>query len=336
MQPDRTGRRSTSADLVAVVVLAVVGTAATFVPGLAETPLRVVLSFPLLFLLPGYALVSVVFPGNRQAAAATDDGEESRWDYQWPLADEPDGIERFVIAFGLSVVIVALTGIGLNETEFGVQLAPVLNVVGTFTVVAAVVAALRRRRLSPEDRFVPFANLDVDRVDVRAAVVPSTAGETVLTVLLALGVVLAGVGVFNAATASEPTEATEFFLLTETEDGELVADNYPETWSVNERQELVVGISNKADTETAYTVVVKLQRLSSPESASPVLSETELDRMEVTVGPGERRFRTHAVSTDTVGDDLRLTYLLYRGEPPADPSIETAHREVHLIVDITA
>jgi uncharacterized membrane protein len=279
-------------------------------------------------------LVSLVFPGNRQVA--TTDDEESGWDYQWPLADEPDGIERFVIGFGLSVAIVALTGIGLNSTEFGVQLAAVLNVVGTLTVVAAVGAALRRRRLPPEDRFVPFADLDVSREELRAAVVPSTAGETVLSVLLVLGVVLAGVGVFNAATASQPADATEFFLLTETDDGELVADDYPESWSVNDRQELVVGISNKADTETTYTIVVKLQRLSEPGSASPVLSETELDRLEVTVGAGERRFRTHAVSTDTVGDGLRLTYLLYRGTPPADPSIETAHREVHLIVDITA
>jgi len=37
-----------------------------------------------------------------------------------------------------------------------------------------------------------------------------------------------------------------------------------------------------------------------------------------------------------VGENMRLTFLLYRDSPPQNPSVDTAYREIHLRVNVTA
>jgi uncharacterized membrane protein len=46
--------------------------------------------------------------------------------------------------------------------------------------------------------------------------------------------------------------------------------------------------------------------------------------------------RPHTVTPTLTGERLRLTYLLYRGESPATPTVGNAYREVHLWVNVTA
>jgi uncharacterized membrane protein len=66
-----------------------------------------------------------------------------------------------------------------------------------------------------------------------------------------------------------------------------------------------------------------------------VEGSTELDRYGVALGDNETDRRTVDVRPTTTGERLRLAFLLYRGEPPADPAVETAYRETHLWVNVT-
>jgi uncharacterized membrane protein len=92
-----------------------------------------------------------------------------------------------------------------------------------------------------------------------------------------------------------------------------------------------------------YTVVVELQRVTivnetdSTTNATTVrvLDERELRRFEVSLAHNETWHNQHTVTPTMTGDRLRLQYLLYRGEPPADPSGETAYRELHLWVNVS-
>jgi uncharacterized membrane protein len=42
------------------------------------------------------------------------------------------------------------------------------------------------------------------------------------------------------------------------------------------------------------------------------------------------------VTPTLTGQRLRLAYLLYRGSPPPDPTVENAYREVHLWINVSA
>ena len=131
---------------------------------------------------------------------------------------------------------------------------------------------------------------------------------------------------------------TEFYLLTETEDGELVADDYPTNFTVGEAKPVVVGASNQEQAPVNYTMIAELQEVQLTGSNGTNVSVTnasELGRYSVRLGDNETDQRRFDVRPTTTGERLRVAFLLYRGEPPADPSVETAYRETHLWVNVT-
>ena len=101
-------------------------------PRLNETPVRVLLGLLLVLFLPGYSLVAALFPRR----------------------DDLDGIERIALSFGLSIAVVPLLGLGLNYTQYGIRLVPVLAGLSLFTILLALVAYIRRAWVSKTERFV--------------------------------------------------------------------------------------------------------------------------------------------------------------------------------------
>jgi uncharacterized membrane protein len=255
-------------------------------------------------------------------------------------------------SFGLSIAIVPLLGLVLNFTPWGIRLVPILVTVGGFTVGAAVVAAQRRWLLPPAERFwVPYREWwAAGRAELLE---PEDRVDAALNVLLVLAVLLAAGSVAYAVyVPAEGESFSEFYLLTETDDGELVADDYPEELVVGEPAELVVGIGNEEHSSQTYTVVVQLQRVEVVNGTGPdgagsnatnvteveVLERQELDRYTVTLLDGETWHHTHSVvAPGMAGEDRRLKYLLYRGEvPDGELTAETAYRDLHLWVDVVA
>ncbi|MEA1997888.1 MAG: DUF1616 domain-containing protein [Euryarchaeota archaeon] len=72
----------------------------------------------------------------------------------FPRLDDLDGIERIALSFGLSIAVVPLLGLGLNYTQYGIRLVPVLLGLSLFTILLALVAYMRRARISEAERFV--------------------------------------------------------------------------------------------------------------------------------------------------------------------------------------
>ena len=81
----------------------------------------------------------------------------------------------------------------------------------------------------------------------------------------------------------------------------------------------------------SYTVVVQLERVGAD---GAVVDRIELDRLSATVAPGERWTRQHEVTPTTTGEDLRLSYLLFVGDAPADPTREDARHATHVWVTV--
>lgn len=327
--------RQLPADLAAVVVMTLATVLAIATPVVNETPLRVILGLPFVLFLPGYALVAALFP-EAGASPADENATEETDAASSTTRDGIDGIERVALSFGLSIAVVPLLGLVLNFTPFGIRLAPVVVAVAGFTLLLTAVASYRRHQLPPDSRFaVPYR--DWLHAIWEEFTNPDSGLDSALNILLVISILLAVSSVAYAVAVPKQGESfTEFYLLTEQDNGTLVADDYPTEFTAGEPQPIVVGIGNHEHRTVEYSLVVEIQDVRIQNNTTTVLEETELQRLQATVENGDTRHLDLNVSTTQTGQRLRLAFMLFEGEPPAEPSVENAYRETHLWVNVSA
>lgn len=320
--------RTLPADLAAIIVVTGLTILSIFTPIIQDTPLRVVLGLPFVLFIPGYAFIAALFPEAGAPPASEEDNKESD-------RDGIDGIERVALSFGLSIAVVPLIGLVLNFTPFGIRLIPIVVSVSVFTIGATAIAANRRRALPAEDRFnVPYRSwLEAAQSELFE---PESRLDGALNVLLVLSLLLAVSSVAYAVTVPKQGEAfTESYLLTEQEDGSLVADDYPTEFTVGESKPIIAGIVNHEHQQTSYSMVVEIQQVQFINNSTVVEETEELQRFQTTLRDGERLHKRLNITPSMAGDRLRLAFLLYKGDPPQNPTVESAYRETHLWVNVT-
>jgi uncharacterized membrane protein len=342
--------RNLPADLTAVLTVVTLTNLAVFLPVVNETPLRIIVGLAFVLFIPGYAFIAALFPeasegltSKREDIAKTTVGiDEDEDEAEGRLRDRSiDGIERVALSFGLSIVIGPLIGLGLNFTPFGIRLVPTLVSLSSFTVLATAIAAHRRWDLPEDERFrVPYREwYAAGKFEVFN---PESTFDAMLNVALAIALLLAiSSVVYAVAVPPQGEQLTEFYILTEDDDGELVADNYPQELVGGEPQPLHVGIENNEYKEIDYTVVVQLQAVEGEGNESSVTNRAEINRWSTTISHNqseteEREFIVDdSTATDFEGEDRRLTLLLYDGEPPTQPTRENSYRNLNLWVNVT-
>lgn len=369
------------ADLAAVFVLVAVTNVAVLAPVIRETWLRIPLGLVFVLFVPGYAFIAALFPeagdsptdevneaaptaGRDRPSAAVADGaaDETAHDGGNATAHDGghpvpglersgiDGIERVALSFGLSIAITPLLGLLLNFTPWGIRLVPIMLAVSCFTVAAAAIAAVRRWDLPESERFrVPYRSwVAAGRSELLE---PDSRGDALLNVLLVVSIVLA-VGSVSFAVMVPPDgeRFSAVYVLTEGEDGDLVADDYPTEFTQGESREVVVGVDNHEHRTVDYTVVLVEQSVSTADNETAlegnetvgsgtnvtVEEQRELDRFETQLAHNESWHHPHDVEPTMTGNDTRLVWLLYPDDVPAEPSIETTDYYVHLWVDVAA
>ncbi|GGI96109.1 hypothetical protein GCM10008995_02710 [Halobellus salinus] len=340
--------RQLPADLAFVLGIVALAVASIFVPVINQSPIRVLFALPVMLFIPGYVFIAALFPeagsstdGDDETTtaerSATASAEQSVSETAAAIAAERggiDGIERVALSFGTSIAIVPLIGLVLNFTPWGIRLIPIVVSLTGFIVAATYVAARRRRAVPPDTRFrVPYRQwLYAARSELFE---PDSRSDAALNVLMVCSILLATASVGYAVAVPKQGEAfTEFYLLTETDDGDLVADNYPDEFVAGENQTLTVGIGNHEHESVSYTVVVLAQDAVVENNSTTIRAEQQLRRFQPQVADNETWQRQHTVAPTLTGDNIRLTYLLYRGAPPADPSTDNAYREVHLWITV--
>lgn len=290
----------------AVVMVWVVLTDLVVLGGIARaSPLRIVLGVPFVLFIPGYALTAALLPGREVVGT----------------------VERITLAIGTSVAAVPLVGLGLDFSPWPLRPGPVILAMSIMTLVLTAVAAIRRLALSTDDRYTP--PLDPwARAAHRAFFDSMAPRERLLNVALAAAIVLAVVALGGAVAGSGNGESfTELSLLSQSESDDLVAEGYPRTLAPGETGEVIVSVGNHEGETITYAVVV----LAEPLSPSGDLGRpTELDRLEVTVPPGETRQISHTFTLPSSDSVQRVSYLLYLGDAPSDPTRDGAYRAVHL------
>jgi uncharacterized membrane protein len=325
--PSRPG--TTLGDLL-VVVVATLAVGAAVLLGRLDGPARLLLSVPLLFFLPGYALLTVLFPGRRAL-----EGDDRGRPPTTVLGSRSVGWrERVALSFASSLALLPLLGVLLSLLRAPLAVGPLVGAVASFTVLTAGLGVLRRLQLPPDRRFaVPtdrwLAELRGGTVDA-----PSWA-DAALNLVLVVVVVAALAGLAYGVTSPQRSEQyTEAALLTDEGDS-LVAGNYTTTVSEGQPMSTTLTVENHEGSDRRYSLVVVLERVRTTDGGPTVLERRELARESVGVADGETATLSPTVRPSLLGEDLRLSYYLYAGDAPDSASAATADRHLFLWVDVT-
>jgi uncharacterized membrane protein len=326
---DRLTRPALPVDLLAVVGYVAVAVAVLTQSGVYGTPLAVAVGLPLLFFAPGYALVSLLFPG------ATPDDTATNRTTAVVRQHGLTGGERAALGFGLSVALLPILGVAVAASPWPLAPSTVLLSVAGLAAGLALLGAIRRLRRPADRRFSLPIRAWIG--DARRAVSEGSAADTALDIGLAAAVIVAVAAVGYAVAAPGPEPGyTSVSLLSQNETGKFVADDYPQNFQSGEGRPLVVELTNEERSRTDYSVVVELQRVrQADDGGAEVLEERKLATFTPTVESGETWRTTHEVTPTMTGEDLRLVYLVYKGEPPEEPTTENAYRHVHVWIDVT-
>lgn len=175
---------------------------------------------------PGYTLLAAIFP--------------RRGDLLW--------IERVGLSFGLSIAIVAMSGLILNYTPWGIRLYPVLTTIASFVVITSVIGWYRQRRLSEAERLTVNLKLNFSGWQTW------TKFEKSLSIVLALAILVALGALYVIAAPKQGEKYTEFYVLGTT--GK--ASDYPRVVLNGETVHLTAVVVNYEHESTAYRIEIRI------------------------------------------------------------------------------
>jgi uncharacterized membrane protein len=284
----------------------------------APRPFEWILGLLLLLLVPGYALLAALLPevpGSRRTAGLTSVSEDAT----------PDWVVRLALSLPVTVVIVAVVG-GVLSLTVGIRLRPAVVAIGAISLLAAIVAAIRRLGLPAKTR---------RRSGGGASIASTLAGDTrfqTATRVVAVLALLSTVA-FVGAAPPQGEPFTEVSLLTPSGDGNEVLGAYPTTVGESEDVPLRLAIENHEHRAISYDVVTLAQRVGSNGS---VLDQRRVDRLELQVASGNRAVADPDVTPGIVGERVRVRFLVYKGDVPATPGTANADLTTHIWLDTTS
>ncbi|WP_146417850.1 DUF1616 domain-containing protein [Haloarcula hispanica] len=279
-----------------------------------EGVLLTAIALPFLLFVPGYAVVAALFPIRNPE-------------------DEHHRLittERMLYSVVASICLAIIVGVNLEFTPWPIRPTPVVTALAIVTVVATGIAWYRRYKRTQtglSQTSMPFGNSRADS--------GGSDGEGVQLGTVVVGVAILVTFASVALVAAQPQRGeayTEFGLLTENETGDLEASGYPEQIALGEPEQMYFTVTNHEMETTEYVVVVQMARTAP---TGEVIERIRLDTYSNRTAAGDRWLQRHTVTPVLEGERLRLTYLLYRGSQPDQPTAENAYREAHIWVDVT-
>ncbi|MDD5702092.1 MAG: DUF1616 domain-containing protein [Dehalococcoidales bacterium] len=277
-----------------------------------DSIIRIILSIPFLLFFPGYALISTLFPGERG----------------------PGRMERIALSFGLSIVVVALIGFGLNYTAWGLEINSVLYSISAFILVLSSIAMVRHARISRKIEFTQGYTFRIQGWNGRDY-------NKSLTVILAICVVgVVGVLSYITVIPKNGEQFTEFYILGlngKAEDypnqflmvqGNVIEVRYgttPITMTNTPIGKVTLGIVNHEQQEMTYSVVIKID----DRQVSVNLSGSHLEKLDgIVLQPGQTWLKELGFTPWHTGDNQKVEFLLYKN------GILASDNSLHIWIDV--
>lgn len=230
-------------DLVAMVLVNVL--LLVFIYLASFEPLRVGLGVLLVLLLPGYGVVSAMFPARGNL----------------------DGVERIAVGFGLSLALVPLLGVAIHFSPWGLNLTSIVLMLTVWTFVFIGIALWRRRTVRVAQRF----NGDWTSAWLGRATTLRPIDLAVRVVLILLIVGGAGFIAWRVQSGGESSRFTEFYILGATG----TIEDYPTTLRVGKEQSYNVGIINREMAPIEYTMRAYIDNTMAGSLGPMVLDDGE-------------------------------------------------------------
>ncbi len=228
------------------ILIAIVIITLSLFPAVALTSgaLRITLGLPFILFLPGYTLLSALFPKRGSLG----------------------GVERVAFSFGLSIAITILIGVILNYTPWGINLYPSLISVTLFVIATTIAAWYRQGALPPDQRFSVTVSFSLPGWGQMAGLDKVLSFSLVIVIMIALG----SIG-YVMAVPKQEQGFTEFYILSV--DGK--AENYPKQVMLGQPVELIIGIVNREDVVTSYRVDIIINGIKNNEIRTAALADEE-------------------------------------------------------------
>ncbi|SHL64458.1 DUF1616 domain-containing protein [Haladaptatus paucihalophilus] len=288
-------------DLVLALMLTAVGGVAAYVE--LGGRVRVALVLPLVVFLPGYVLISALFPEGSEGETRTfGSGNDD-------AAYAVGGPERVALAAALSVAVVPMIAALSNFTPWGVRVHPILYGIVGFTAIFGVIAFIRRLRVPAERRYSPGVPGLLFN--------PSGRSGSGVTVALNVGIVIAflllassvGFAVLNPPQGKAFTE----FYVSNTNDVNSKTNTMYDTDLAADG--VTVSVHNHERERTEYTVVAVIQQVDGGE----VTKQSQFAKEQVTVDAGEKKQVKLTGDPAFTGENVRVQLLLYKGSASGEP-----------------
>lgn len=237
-----------------------------------NTYIRTILTIPSLLFIPGYVLMSALFPKK----------------------DDIDGVIRLALSFGLSIVIILLMGLLLNFT-FGIRLVPILVSLYAYTMVLVFFGENRREKL-PEDSKLSITLCIITYDVIFQKLKSKNRVDFILTMIIMFMILLTTSVIYYTVTTPKVGERyTEFYILNSSGD----TNNYPTNISINSSTTLMIGVVNHEYLPVNYTVKV-------------ILNKKLLTSEELSLGDSKTWEKNVTFSTKEEYPDMEFEFLLYK------------------------
>jgi uncharacterized membrane protein len=218
-------------DLRFVLIFTLLSIIFVLVPPFNQTPIRIPLALPLLFFIPGYSLVSLLFPGK----------------------DDLTGIERLTLSIVLSIAIAIFDGFALNYTLWGVRPAPIVISLSIITLLLLLITCILRNKISEDERF--SFDYHVFLKSLKSDGNTTKIEKALIVALIASIIIASGIMIYEKLTFPEE-KFTAFYILGEGDR----AENYTTDLYLGRSTSITVGIENHEHTTIDYTLQTKLSR----------------------------------------------------------------------------
>lgn len=289
---------------------------------------------PFLLLVPGYvilfAAVPAAVPFDRHETAggvrSLADTEPTTTPSVARFADGIDPLERLVVSFALSIVVVPLVGYLVDLAGGAIRPLPVVLAVSAVTLLAAAVGLVRWRRAAAVGLRPAVRQWVTDATPARPTIPSPKNLALVVLMIAALGT--AGASVSTIATTPDDG-FTEFYVGNASASSDRAMESFTDPIEAGQPVPVRVTVENHELERTDYTLVVLRQRV---DENGGVLGQTELRRESTTIDAGASWSDSHDVTPTASEDRVRVQYLLYVGDAPATPSESSADYDLHVWV----
>jgi uncharacterized membrane protein len=300
-------------DLILVVVWLAAGLMVIYLPLLNATPLRYVVTVPLVLFIPGYCFIAALFPKNSDISL----------------------LERVAFSVGLSLAIIPLIALWLNFVVWGIQLDPVMLLLTVFCLVMVVVAWVRRAFLPQKERFrIPFSEI----FGSTGKKIFSTGGsrtDRFLSIILVIAIIVAlCVTVYVMVIPREGERFTEFYILGENR----MAADFPDYINVGQNYPMYIGVKNHENRDVTYKIETWNLRTESDTltNTSRVIAMDPADYLSFTLADNQSAILPYKLSLREPGYD-RVEFLLFNESVPGtevtgSDRINASYRNLHLLI----